>query len=141
MLEQSSVRGWKAKKTKRSADRFVQDTRVSPRAPPENSASSFNRLLYSSLIEKVHPDTSYLSETPIKSIQPRPGTSQSLDFLRRCRRPFKVIQIDEVPSDFYVHPVDWSSRNMIAFARTKGVVMISKSDCSLFELILIIFYP
>lgn len=111
-------------------DRFIPDDRtpqLSPRMSPDNTASmsAFNKLLYSSLIEKIHPDSLYISSTPTKSIQARPGTPASLEFLRRCRRPLKVLQIDEVPSDFYVHPVDWSARNSIAFAQTKGIVLLS----------------
>ncbi|OHS98672.1 hypothetical protein TRFO_34850 [Tritrichomonas foetus] len=47
-------------------------------------------------------------------------------FLKRCKNPLKIIKVPDIPSDFYVHPIDWARvHNVVAFCRNKDILFFS----------------
>ena len=115
-------------------DRLLPEDRSPQRVPLSASANRdhfFNAQLYNSLINGIHPDATYLNEiSSIKGgVQQNSSNQNSKNsfFLRRCKRPVKVIKLSDVPSDFYVHPIDWS-KNVVAFSRNKDIVFFTPTN-------------
>jgi WD40 repeat protein len=48
-------------------------------------------------------------------------------------KPSHTLELEGIPSDFYVSPFDWSNRNLIAFALADAVVLINPKTMELIE--------
>jgi WD40 repeat protein len=48
-------------------------------------------------------------------------------------KPSRTLELDNIPSDFYVSPIDWSSQNLIAFALTDSLVFLNPKTMAMYE--------
>jgi WD40 repeat protein len=96
--------------------------------------SGFSEQLYSGLIQGIHPDRACLAGVSVRKLYNQRHKRSS--YIRALKKPIATVEVRDVPSDFYVQPLDWSERDVIAFSRKRGIWLISARSlqaCKCFE--------
>ena len=119
------------KKNLSKSDRLLPEDRSPKRfSPPQKQKTSkrqFSAELYNSLINETHPDANYIKSSPVKKLQNKSRVPQN-DIVKRCFRPINTINISTIPSDFYIHPIDWSTTGIIGFCQENSILFVDQKQ-------------
>ena len=119
------------KKNLSKCDRLLPEdrspNRFSPSSPQKTTKRQFSSDLYNSLINEFHPDVTYIKSSPVKKLQKKSKFTQN-EIVKRCFRPINTINISTIPSDFYIHPIDWSPNGVISFCQENSILFVDQKQ-------------
>lgn len=113
-----------------SRDRMTPPRLKSPlKSPIHNDSTNPKRLNATVLFPS---DSKYvpfeqINKSTVKNVLPCPFSKSTIK-RKIPSKPYQAMQIDNVATDFYFQPIDWSSKNLIGLVNNEGSTVIVSPD-------------